>query len=240
MQADAIANRELAESIARVREAIASAVARSGRSAGEVTLVAVSKTVGPERVLAAARLGITDFGENRVQEAKAKIEALAGQLPPAVRWHLIGHLQSNKAKTAVQLFSVIESVDTVALGELLNRLGEQGGRRIPILLEVNVGGEASKFGFAPDALYGQLPRLQALPMIEVRGLMTVAPAVADPEQARPYFRRLRELRDRLARTNPGAKLDQLSMGMTGDYQVAIEEGATIVRVGRAIFGERPA
>ncbi len=240
MQAEVDVEIELAERIARVREVIASAASRSGRRPEDVTLVAVSKTVEPERILLAARLGITHFGENRVQEAEAKILALSGRLPSATEWHLVGHLQSNKARTAVQLFSLIESVDSVSLAEILNRLGTRRGSPVPILLEVNVGGEPTKFGFAPEEMSSVLPRLLDLPMIAIRGLMTVAPAVAEAELARPYFRQLRALRDRLARENPSASLHELSMGMTGDYPVAIEEGATIVRVGRAIFGERPA
>jgi pyridoxal phosphate enzyme (YggS family) len=240
VQADVLAEADLAERIQRVRATIADAAMRSGRRPEDVTLVAVSKTVGAERVLAAARLGITDFGENRVQEAEAKISALSGKLPPAVRWHLVGHLQTNKARTAVRLFSLIESVDSFGLADVLNREGARRGAPVPVLLEVNVGGEPTKFGFAPDAMSNIFPRVLELPMLDVRGLMTVAPIVEDPEDARPYFRELRDLRDRLARENPRAALPELSMGMTGDYPVAIEEGATIVRVGRAIFGERPA
>lgn len=240
MKTDVNLERELAERIARVRETIASAAARSGRRPEDVTLVAVSKTVEPARVLLAAQLGITHFGENRVQEAEEKIAALAGRLPTTVDWHMVGHLQSNKARTAVRLFSLIESVDSASLAEVLNRLGAQRSAQVPVLLEVNVGGEASKFGFAPDELSSILPRILDLPMLAVRGLMTVAPAVPEPELARPYFRELRALRDRLLRENPSADLHELSMGMTGDYPVAIEEGATNVRVGRAIFGERSA
>jgi pyridoxal phosphate enzyme (YggS family) len=240
VQADVLAAADLAERIQWVRATIADAAMRSGRRPEDVTLVAVSKTVGAERVLAAARLGITDFGENRVQEAEAKISALSGKLPPAVRWHLVGHLQTNKARTAVRLFSLIESVDSFGLADVLNREGARRGAPVPVLLEVNVGGEPTKFGFAPDAMSNIFPRVLELPMLDVRGLMTVAPIVEDPEDARPYFRELRDLRDRLARENPRAALPELSMGMTGDYPVAIEEGATIVRVGRAIFGERPA
>jgi len=228
----------LAERIQRVRDTIASAARRSGRRPDDVTLVAVSKTVGPDSVLEAARLGITHFGENRVQEAAEKIVALAGQLPRVVQWHLIGHLQSNKARSAVRLFSCIESVDTVSLASLLDRLGRERETPVSVLLEVNVGGEASKFGFAPTVLHEALAQIRTFPMVRVGGLMTVVPAAPEPELARPYFRALRELRDRLMDEHPTAGLDQLSMGMTGDYAVAIEEGATSVRVGRAIFGER--
>lgn len=229
---------ELAARIARVRETIAEAALRSGRRPEDVTLIAVSKTFGPDRVLAAVQHGITDLGENRVQEAEAKIAALADRVGDRVNWHLIGHLQSNKAKTAVRLFTTIESVDSLHLAELLSRLAAQNGRILPVLLEVNVGDEPSKFGFAPALLPETLPRLLALPMLDIRGLMTVAPAVADADAARPYFRQLRELRDRLATEHPTANLRELSMGMSGDFAVAIEEGATIVRLGRVIFGER--
>lgn len=238
MQTEVNLELELAKRIARVRETIASAASRSGRRPDEVTLVAVSKTVEPERVLLAARLGITHFGENRVQEAESKIAALDGRLPSGVDWHMVGHLQSNKARMAARLFALIESVDNEHLAEVLSRIATQRGAPIPVLLEVNVSGEPSKFGFAPGDLPSVLPRVLDMPMLAVRGLMTVAPAVAEPELARPYFRELRALRDRLLRENPSADLRELSMGMTGDYPVAIEEGATIVRVGRAIFGER--
>ncbi len=222
----------------RVKRAIEAAAVRSGRRPEAVTLVAVSKTVGPELVREAAELGITHFGENRVQEAEAKIEGLKGQLPANVDWHLIGHLQSNKARKAARLFALIESVDTLDLAIALNRIAGESGSRLPILLEVNVGGEASKFGFSPEALEEVFPKILALSNLEVKGLMTVARAVSDAEQARPVFRELRRLRDRLKEAYPVADLRELSMGMTGDYPVAIEEGATLVRIGRALFGER--
>lgn len=230
---------DLRARLARVRQAIEVATVRSGRRPGDVTLVGVTKTVGPEQVREAVELGITNFGENRVQEAEAKIEALAGQLPASIHWHLIGHLQSNKARKAARLFSLIESVDTLDLAIALNRIAEESRARLAILLEVNVSGEASKFGFVPAALAEVFPRMIELPGIDVRGLMTVAPAVAEPEAARLVFRGLRELRDRLSSSHPRADLRELSMGMTGDFPVAIEEGATMVRIGRALFGERP-
>lgn len=230
---------ELARRIEQVRAEIARAAERAGRSPEDVTLVAVSKTVPADRVRAAAELGITHFGENRVQEAEEKIHALTGCLPPGVTWHMVGHLQSNKARKAVRLFALIESVDSLELARLLSRLGVERGVPVPVLLEVNVGGEETKFGFAPAELPEVLPRILELPMLEVRGLMTIAPLVGDPEDARPYFRQLRELRDRLATAYPSAELRELSMGMTNDFPVAIEEGATLVRIGRAIFGERP-
>jgi PLP dependent protein len=233
----------LAERIEHVRETIARAASRAGRRADEVTLVAVTKTCDAARVAEAARLGLTCFGENRVQEAEAKLTELrpllAGDEWDRLDWHLIGHLQTNKARAAARLFSTIESVDGVRLAATLSRLGGELAATIPVLLEVNVGGEASKFGFTPEGLARELPEILALPHLAVRGLMTVAPLVPEPEHARTYFRALRLLRDRLVDENPTARLDDLSMGMTGDYAVAIEEGATIVRVGRAIFGERP-
>jgi pyridoxal phosphate enzyme (YggS family) len=233
---------ELAERIAQVRETIAAAAVRSGRSAGAVTLVAVSKTVEADRVVEAVALGLLDLGENRVQEAQEKIPAVAAVLAarglPSARWHLIGHLQTNKSRSAVSLFTTIQSVDSERLGAALGRLGQAQGRPVPCLLEVNIGEEPSKFGFRPAELPDRLESLLAVPGLAVRGLMTVAPAVAEAEQARPYFQQLRSLRDQLAARYPNAELPELSMGMTGDYVVAIEEGATIVRVGRAIFGER--
>ena len=230
--------RTLSERIDRVRQLITDAARLASRNPDEVTLVAVSKTVDADQVLAAAELGICHFGENRVQEAEEKIAALTNRLPPEVHWHLVGHLQSNKARVASELFTMIESVDSVRLANTLNRLAGERGIRLAILLEVNVAGEASKFGFTPDELRESLASILALPMLDVRGLMTVAPAVANPEEARPTFRRLRELRDDLNASLPNAHLNELSMGMTHDFPAAIAEGATIVRVGRAIFGER--
>jgi pyridoxal phosphate enzyme (YggS family) len=233
---------ELRERIERVEETIGAAARRSGRVRDDITLVAVSKTVEPERIAVAAKLGLPVFGENRVQEAEEKrreLEAILGaDASAAVRWHLIGHLQSNKARLATRLFSTIESVDSVRLASLLSRLAVERGQPISVLLEVNVGREESKFGFLPEDLVSAFGQLESLPGLDLRGLMTVAPIVTTPEAARPYFRDLRALRDRLIHEHPAATLPELSMGMTGDYPVAIEEGATIVRVGRAIFGER--
>lgn len=235
---------DLADRIARVREAIAAAAVLGGRRPDDVTLVAVSKTVDAERVAVAAHQGLAYFGENRVQETAEKLDRLGRYLDPAERarlsWDLIGHLQTNKARVAARLFSRIQSVDSVRLAEVMSRLGAEAGRPVPVLLEVNVGGESSKSGFAPAEVPSSFPTIAALPGLNVRGLMTVAPIAATPDDARPYFRMLRELRDRLVREYEGVVLPELSMGMTGDYPVAIEEGATIVRVGRAIFGERPA
>jgi pyridoxal phosphate enzyme (YggS family) len=240
---------DIAARIARVRERIAAAASRAGRSPEAITLVAVSKTHGPELVRAAIAAGASDLGENRVQEAGPKAAALAG-VAPRPRWHLIGHLQRNKARAAAELFAMVQSVDSLRLAEALDRHAGELGRRLPVLIQVNVSGEASKEGFALAGgvanrpayglLCADLERLAALPSLAVRGLMTIAPIVASPEAARPTFRLLRELRDDLARRIPQASWEELSMGMTDDFEAAIAEGATIVRVGRAIFGDRPA
>jgi hypothetical protein len=196
--------------------------------------MAVSKNQLPERVAEAVSAGLTLFGENRIQEAKVKIPLCPGQL----EWHFIGHLQSNKSRDAVSLFQVIQGVDSLALAEELQKQALKQARSLPILLEVNVSGESSKFGWNPDRLLAELMQLNALTRLEVHGLMTIAPYAVDPEQVRPIFRRLRELRDRCTDLL-GASLPVLSMGMSGDLEVAIEEGATLVRVGTALFGERP-
>lgn len=220
----------------RVLATIAEASARVGRDPAEVTLVAVSKTVPVERLVAAVAAGLTTLGENRVQEAEAKIGAVAG-----ATWHLIGPLQANKARRALAAFAVIESVDSVELAERLDRLAAEvrPGERVPILLQVNVDRDSAKAGFDPSALDGLLPRLATLDRLDVRGLMTVGRLVAQPEEARPTFRALRELSALLRAARPGALGTELSMGMSDDYPIAIEEGATIVRVGRALFGSRP-
>lgn len=173
------------------------------------------------------------FGENKVQEARAKIPLC----PVKARWHLIGHLQSNKCRDAVALFEMIESVDSLALAQEINKRAEQAAKTMPILLEVNVAGEASKFGYQPEQMLAELPQINALPRLEIHGLMAIPPYAPVPEKARPYFRRLRELKQQ-AEAVLGAPLPHLSMGMSGDFEVAIEEGATIVRVGTALFGER--
>jgi len=218
----------IAENLARVRSRIEAACCRAGRAPAEVTLVGITKGFPPEAVAEAVAAGLEDAGENRVQEAAAKIEALAARgIRP--RWHLVGHLQTNKAKTALDLFAILHSVDSLRLAEALDR---HASRPVAVLLEVNVAQEASKFGFTPGELPAALSSISSLPHLDVRGLMTVAPQAADPEAVRPVFRRLRELRD-------ACGLRDLSMGMTDDFEVAIEEGATLVRVGRAIFGPRP-
>jgi pyridoxal phosphate enzyme (YggS family) len=197
-------------------------------------LLAVTKGQPSDVVSEAARLGLALFGENKVQEAKAKIPNCSGRL----RWHMIGHLQSNKCRDAVELFEMIQSVDSLHLAEEINKRAEQAGRSIPILLEVNAVGEASKFGYRPEQLLADLPRINALPRLEVHGLMTVPPWTTDPNRLRPIFRELRELKARAEQTL-GAPLPQLSMGMSGDFELAIEEGATLVRIGTALFGPRP-
>lgn len=234
---------ELAANIARVRERIAAAARRVGRDPGEITLVAVTKTVPAHRVREAWELGLTDFGENRVQEAVAKIplivpEGASALDRPSPRWHMIGHLQRNKVKHVIPLFDIIHSVDSVRLAQEIERRAERAGKVMPVLLEVNVAGEATKYGFAPEEVAAAVEEIAPLPHLEIHGLMTVAPIAEDPEEVRPHFRRLRELRDELARRFPSLDWHHLSMGMTDDFEVAIEEGATMVRIGRAIFGER--
>ncbi len=218
---------EVAHNINQIRERVRSAAERAGRRLEDVTLVAVSKTVEPERVEAALAAGQALFGESKVQEAKAKVPLVSGR----AHWHMIGHLQTNKAREAVALFEVIHSVDSLKLAAELSKCAERAGKTQAILLEVNVSGEASKFGLKPEDLKFTLTEVNQLPRLEVKGLMTIAPYTEESQKARPYFRRLRELRDALG-------LRELSMGMTHDFEVAIEEGATLVRVGTAIFGER--
>ena len=215
----------IAERVAHVRQQVERAAERSGRSPADVAIVAVSKSFPSQAIEEAAAAGIAHVGENRVQEAAAKIPGLR-RLP--VTWHLVGHLQANKAKTALELFDIIHSVDSLHLAEVLSHRAQ---RPLPVLLEVNVASEASKFGFPPDEVAAAARAVARLPRLELRGLMTVAPLVSDTEAARPVFRELRQLRDSLG-------LRELSMGMTDDFEVAIEEGATLVRIGRAIFGER--
>ncbi len=213
---------------------IASACQRCGRDPSTVTLLAVSKNHPPEAVRSAADLGVAFFGENRIQEAKIKI----GQCPSRLHWHFIGHLQSNKCRDAVHFFEMIQSVDTLGLAEEIDKWADKSGKTMPILLEVNIAGEASKYGYRPEALLADLLKINALRKIEIHGLMTVAPWSPEQEKARLIFRALRELKIRCEELL-GAPLPHLSMGMSGDFEVAIEEGATMVRVGTALFGERP-
>jgi len=218
---------EVAHNINFIRDQIRVTAERVGRNPDDVTVIAVSKTVEPERIEATLAAGQTLFGENKVQEAKAKIPLVSGR----ARWHMIGHLQTNKARDAVALFEVIHSVDSLKLAVELDKWAERAGKTQAILLEVNVSGEASKFGLKPEDLESTVAEINGLSRLDTQGLMTVAPYVEEMEKARPYFRRLRELRDALG-------LRELSMGMTHDFTVAIEEGATMVRIGTAIFGER--
>jgi pyridoxal phosphate enzyme (YggS family) len=216
-----------------VQQRIEAACARAGRELGSVTLVAVSKGQPPEVICAAAALGLSLFGESKVQEAKAKIPLCPGRL----RWHMVGHLQTNKCRDAVGLFEMVQSVDSLRLAEELNQRADQAAKTLPVLLEVNAVGEASKFGCRPDQLLADLGRINALPRLELHGLMTVPPWALDPEKVRPVFRQMRELKQRCEQLL-GAPLPHLSMGMSGDFEVAIEEGATMVRIGTALFGER--
>ena len=218
---------DLRANLGRVQEAIARACARAGRSPDHVLLIAVSKTMDVERVRLAIAAGVAALGENRVQEAKEKIEALGRPVP----WHLIGSLQTNKAKDAARLFDWIHSVDRLELAQELSRRAPGGERTLNVLLQVNLGDEPQKGGVAAAELKRLHDAVVGLPGLTVRGLMAIPPATEQPEQARPYFRRLREMRDELG-------LEHCSMGMSADYEVAIEEGATMVRVGTAIFGAR--
>lgn len=225
---------DLRQRIARVQEGIAAAARRAGRDPGEITLVGVCKTAERPAIDEAYRHGLRHFGENRVQAARAKF---AADRPADLTLHLIGSLQTNKAKDAVTLFDVVHSLDRPNLIAEVAKVAARAGRRLPVLVEVNITGEASKHGATPAETPALVARVIAQSALDLRGLMTIAPLVADPEEARPVFRALRGLRDDLRRAHPHLDLPDLSMGMTNDYAVAVEEGATIVRVGRAIFGE---
>ena len=223
----------IADNLERVREQIAQAAAKAGRVADEIVLVAITKTHPAERVREAIEAGQSLFGESRVQEARAKIP----ELPSSLRWHFVGHLQKNKIRQALPLFEMIHSVDSLGLAQEMNRIAEEDGMHPRVLLEVNVAGEGSKFGFSPDKLREQMEELLRLPRLSILGLMTIPPLAEEAEASRKYFVQLRELRDRL-QTEFRVDFGQLSMGMTQDFPIAIEEGATLVRVGTAIFGER--
>ena len=229
----------IAGNIALVREHIEAAARHAGRNPGDIALMAVSKTQPPERIREAYTAGVRLFGENRVQEFAEKADTLR-DLRDA-EWHMIGHLQSNKTAKAAELFSAVDSVDSLRLAEKLDSAARSLNRKLAVLIEINVGGEAAKSGVAAespelDRIFRATPQLISL---EFRGLMTVPPFTEDSEQARPYFRKMRELRDQIAaRRLPGISMDVLSMGMSHDFEVAIEEGSTCVRVGTAIFGER--
>ena len=220
--------------IASIRQRIGQACERAHRDPAEVSLMAVSKFHPAQAVCEAAEAGITLFGENRVQEGKLKIP----QCPSALHWHLIGHLQSNKCRDAVHCFEMVQSVDSYALAEELNRMAEKQYKSLPVLLEVNIAGEATKFGYKPQDVLGDLERLNSLSRLEIHGLMAIPPWAADPEKTRPMFRRLADLKKQ-CEDQLGAPLPVLSMGMSDDFEVAIEEGSTLVRIGTAIFGARP-
>ena len=225
----------LAANLETIRQRIKAACDRCDREPNSLALLAVTKTQPPESVRAAAELGLLLFGENKVQEAKAKIPMCSGKL----RWHFIGHLQSNKCRDAVYFFQMIQSVDSLALAQEINKRADEAAKTMPVLLEVNLAGESTKFGYKPQALLAELSEINALPRIEIHGLMTVPPWSPDAETSRPYFRRLRELKEECEQVL-GAPLPHLSMGMSGDFEVAIEEGATMVRIGTALFGPRRA
>jgi PLP dependent protein len=225
---------QIEKNLAEVNDRIQAAALRVGRIPASVRLVAVSKTVDLDRIRAAISAGQRLFGENYLQEAREKIAALGHE----VSWHLVGHLQSNKAKNAVELFDLMHGVDSLKLAQALEKATAARGRFQEILLQVNLAGEASKSGVAPEDAPALLEQVRCLPHLKVEGLMTMPPFFPEPEEARPYFRALRELAERL-RDVSGLPLRELSMGMSGDYEVAVEEGATLVRVGTAIFGSRP-
>jgi len=223
----------IGENLERVRSEIADAAQKSGRSPDEIELIAISKTHDAEKVRAAHEAGQILFGESRVQEARIKIP----ELPSSLRWHFVGHLQKNKIRHALPLFELFHGIDSLDLARDLNRVAEEEGMHPRILLEVNVAGEGSKFGFKPETLRSELESLLALPRLTIEGLMTIPPLAEEAEASRKYFIDLRELRDAMEKEFT-VKLPQLSMGMTNDFVVAVAEGATLVRVGTAIFGER--
>ncbi len=218
---------DIEQNLRELERRIARAAQRAGRSPAEITIVAVTKEVEPEAIEVALKAGIRHIGENRVQEARGKVERLS-TLEPRPIWHMVGHLQTNKVKTAVEIFDIIHSIDSLRLAQAVSQRAQS---TIPVLLQVNVSGEGTKSGFSVAELSQAAGEIARLPRLEVKGLMTIAPMVADAEEVRPIFKKLRQLRDELG-------LEHLSMGMTDDFEVAVEEGATIVRIGRAIFSER--
>jgi pyridoxal phosphate enzyme (YggS family) len=229
----------VADNIALVRERIHAAAKRAGRDPDGVALMAVSKTVPPELIRAAYLAGVRVFGENRVQEFTEKVGALRNL--SNAEWHLIGHLQTNKATKAAELFSAVDSIDSLRLAQKLNSAAQQVGKKLGVLIEVNVGGENAKTGVAPESkeLEEILKAAPLLGQLEISGLMAIPPLTDDPQEARPYFRKLRDLREEIGRSRlPGVSMNVLSMGMSHDFEIAIEEGSTCVRVGTAIFGER--
>lgn len=223
------------ENIERVRERIESVCRRVDRDPDEITLVCVTKTIDIARINEAIGCGITDIGENRIQEARAKF----GKLSRLVKWHMVGHLQTNKAKDAVRMFDLIHSIDSLKLAEAIDRRAGQFGKQMDCLIELNLFGEASKFGVGPDELSGLVEEIVKLNNLRIKGLMTMAPLVDNPELVRPYFRELKRLSEQIRSRNFGnVQMQYLSMGMTQDFEVAIEEGSNMVRIGTAIFGPR--
>lgn len=219
----------------QIKQKIKDASVRSGRGKDEIAIVAVTKTVKEDKIREAVKFGITGIGENKVQEALGKYKVLGD----IVSWHMVGHLQTNKVKDAVKIFKMIHSVDSLKLAREISKRAGEIEKNIDILIEVNVSGEESKYGINPEEALGLLGDLSGLSNIKVLGLMTMAPFVDDPEAVRPVFRSLRELRDKIKETNiPNIEMKYLSMGMTQDFEVAVEEGANMVRIGTAIFGER--
>jgi len=224
-----------ADNLAAIQQRIHAACARAGRGPQSVLLLAVSKTQPPEAISEAVNCGQLLFGENKIQEAKAKIPSCPGR----ARWHFIGHLQSNKARDAVEFFEMLHGVDSLNLAREISKRCELAAKSMPVLLEVNVAGESSKFGYPPERLLAELEELNSLPRLAIQGLMTVPPFAVVAEKSRPHFRQLGELK-RLCEQGLGAPLPHLSMGMSGDFEIAIEEGATFVRIGTALFGPRRA
>jgi pyridoxal phosphate enzyme (YggS family) len=240
---------DIARNVARVQERIAQAALRVGRDPAEVTLVAVAKTFPAQAVVAAYQAGLLHFGENRVEEAATKIPAVHADIPGhPLTWHMVGHVQSRKARAVVAHFDCVHSVDRLKIAKRLSRFAQEAGQTLPVLLECNVSGEEAKFGFdlpgwqrdqaRRTAFFAAVEQILALPALAVQGLMTMAPLVADPETVRPVFASLRGLLDALRERFPAQDWRHLSMGMTDDFEVAIEEGATMVRIGRAVFGSR--
>jgi len=226
---------QIADNLTILEERIANAVSKAGRNAQDIKLIAVSKTVDAERIKQAIEAGATILGENYIQEARNKIKEI-GQ---GARWDFIGHLQSNKAKYAVDLFEMIHSVDRLSLAQEINRVAEKKGKKVRILVQVNISGEETKSGINPQKVRTLIGEIASMSNLSLEGLMTMPPYFDDPEKARPYFTALRELRDTILKESIGdIILQELSMGMSGDFEVAIEEGSTMVRIGTAIFGER--
>lgn len=225
---------DLAANLSQLRRRIEAACLRAGRDPSQVTILAVSKGQMPDAIERAAREGLRLFGENRVQELKAKVE----QCSSSLSWHMIGHLQSNKAREAVALSEMIESVDSFSLAREIDKWSEKMSKIMPVLLEVNVAGENSKFGYRPEKLVEEIQELSGLKRISIAGLMTIAPWTNDPEKVRPVFRKLKELKKQCEDLQQ-KELPHLSMGMSGDFEVAIEEGSTLIRIGTALFGPRP-